>query len=89
MSFVQRTHSSKGAKVVNVQFAIGSDAEQDAFLGAFFKFVEAAAVADTDAISIRSDMHGTDMVRVVTFGDEMQADQFSSYWSKRRKWLGL
>lgn len=75
--------------MVNVQFAIESDAEQDAFLGAFFKFVEAAAVNEAESISIRSDVQGTDMVRVVTFGDEMQADQFTSYWSQRRRWLGL
>lgn len=75
--------------MINVQFAIESEAEQDAFLGAFFKFVEAASLDDAEAMSIRSDVQGTNMVRVITFGDEMQADQFTSYWTQRRKWLGL
>ena len=75
--------------MVSVEFDLSSDSEQDAFFGAFFKFVEAASIEDADAISVRSDPTGDHQVKVVTFGDEAQADQFKSYWTQRRRWLGL
>lgn len=75
--------------MVSVEFNVNSASEQEAFFGAFFKFVEAAAVNDADAISVRSDTKGLDQVKVVTFEDDIQADQFQSYWTQRRKWLGL
>jgi len=79
--------------VVSLEFDLNTDSEQDAFFGAFFKFVEAAAVNDADSISVRSDLRsdlaGDHQVKVVTFEDKDQADQFQSYWSQRRKWLGL
>ena len=75
--------------MVSLEFDLNTDSEQDAFFGAFFKFVEAAAVNDADAISVRADHVGDHPVKVVTFEDKDQADQFQSYWSQRRKWLGL
>jgi hypothetical protein len=75
--------------VVSLEFDLNTDSEQDAFFGAFFKFVEAAAVTDADSIALRSDPMGDHQVKVVTFEDKDQADQFQSYWSQRRKWLGL
>ncbi|CAM3319942.1 hypothetical protein [Asticcacaulis taihuensis] len=75
--------------MVSLEFDLNTDSEQDAFFGAFFKFVEAAAVNDADAISVRSDPAGDHQIKVVTFEDKDQADQFQSYWSQRRKWLGL
>jgi hypothetical protein len=75
--------------MVSVQFDIANASEQDAFFGAFFKFVEAASIEDTDSISMRSDTSGDHMVKVVTFEDQGLADQFQSYWSQRRRWLGL
>ena len=47
------------------------------------------AITDTDSISVRSDHSAGNQVKVVTFEDADQADQFQSYWSQRRKWLGL
>ena len=38
---------------------------------------------------MRSDTQGDHLVKVVTFADDMQADQFESYWKQRRRWLGL
>lgn len=75
--------------MVSLEFDLNTDSEADAFFGAFFKFVEAAAVNDADSISVRSDPAGDHQVKVVTFEDKDQADQFQSYWSQRRKWLGL
>ena len=75
--------------MVSLEFDLNTDSETDAFFGAFFKFVEAASIADTESISIRSDTHGDHLVKVVTFEDDLQADQFKSYWSQRRRWLGL
>jgi len=74
--------------MVSLQFDIGSASEQDAFFGAFFKFVEAASLQDADSISIHSDTSDTG-VKVVQFGDQRLADQFESYWQQRRRWLGL
>lgn len=79
----------KGRVVVSLQFDIANASEQDAFFGAFFKFVEAASIQDADSISIHSDTHGDQMVKVVKFEDQSMADQFESYWSQRRRWLGL
>ncbi|MDC7685299.1 hypothetical protein PQU92_18600 [Asticcacaulis sp. BYS171W] len=75
--------------MISLQFDIATASEQDAFFGAFFKFVEAASLQDADSISIHSDTQGAQMVKVVNFEDERLADQFQSYWSQRRKWLGL
>ena len=75
--------------MVSLEFDLNTDSEQDAFFGAFFKFVEAAAITDTDSISVRSDHSAGNQVKVVTFEDADQADQFQSYWSQRREWLGL
>ena len=75
--------------MVSLEFDLNSDSEQNAFFGAFFKFVEAASVNDAESIALRSDPAGDHDVKVVTFEDELQADQFQSYWSQRRKWLGL
>ncbi|ESQ90421.1 hypothetical protein [Asticcacaulis benevestitus] len=75
--------------MVSLEFDLNTDSEQDAFFGAFFKFVEAASIADTDSISVRSDPMGDHQIKVVTFEDASQADRFQSYWSQRRKWLGL
>lgn len=75
--------------MVSLQFDVHTESESDAFFGAFFKFVEAAEVQETDAISVRSDTSGDHQVKVVTFADESQADKFKSYWSQRRRWLGL
>ena len=75
--------------MVSVEFNTDSPSEQDAFLGAFFKFVEAASIKDTDSISVRADTHGLSQVKVVTFNDHVQADQFQTYWTQRRRWLGL
>jgi len=75
--------------VVSVEFDLSTDSEQDAFFGAFFKFVEAASIADTDSISVHTDPHGDHTTKVVTFADDAQADQFKSYWTQRRRWLGL
>lgn len=75
--------------MVSLEFDLSTDSEQDAFFGAFFKFVEAAAVTDADSIALRSNPTGDHQVKVVTFEDKDQADQFQSYWSQRRKWLGL
>lgn len=75
--------------MVSLEFDLNTVSEQDAFFGAFFKFVEAAAVTDTDSIALRSDPMGDHQIKVVTFEDKDQADQFQSYWSQRRKWLGL
>jgi hypothetical protein len=80
----------KGAcSVVSLEFDLSTESESDAFFGAFFKFVEAAAVNDADAISVRSDPNGDHQVKVVTFEDACQADQFKTYWTQRRRWLGL
>ena len=75
--------------MVSLEFDLNTDSEADAFFGAFFKFVEAASIQDTDSISVRSDSNGDHLVKVVTFADDDQADQFKSYWTQRRKWLGL
>lgn len=75
--------------MVSLAFNLSTDSETDAFFGAFFKFVEAAAVNDAESMSIRSDTQGSDLVKVVTFADDIQADQFNSYWTQRRRWLGL
>ncbi|EGF91924.1 hypothetical protein ABI_03560 [Asticcacaulis biprosthecium C19] len=75
--------------MVSLEFDLNTESESDAFFGAFFKFVEAASIADTDAISVRSDPTGEHLTKVVTFEDEMQADQFKTYWTQRRRWLGL
>ncbi len=75
--------------MVSLEFSVNSASEQEAFFGAFFKFVEAASIQDTDAISMRSDTQGDSIVKVVTFEDDAQADQFRSYWTQRRRWLGL
>ncbi|MDI7775687.1 hypothetical protein [Asticcacaulis sp. EMRT-3] len=75
--------------MVSVEFDLNTESETDAFFGAFFKFVEAASIADTDSISVHSDPNGGQQTKVVTFEDAMQADQFQSYWSQRRRWLGL
>jgi hypothetical protein len=75
--------------VVRLEFDLNTESETDAFFGAFFKFVEAASIQESEAISIRSDTQGDHLVKVVTFEDAIQADQFKSYWSQRRKWLGL
>ncbi|MFT4091250.1 MAG: hypothetical protein QM645_10995 [Asticcacaulis sp.] len=75
--------------MVSLQFDLTSDSEQDAFFGAFFKFVEAAAVDDADAISMHSDTQGDPHIKVVTFEDQGLAEQFQSYWTQRRRWLGL
>ncbi len=75
--------------MVSLEFSVNSASEQEAFFGAFFKFVEAAAVKDADSISMRSDTQGDTIVKVVTFEDDAQADQFQSYWTQRRRWLGL
>lgn len=75
--------------MVSLQFDLTSDSEQDAFFGAFFKFVEAAAVDDADAISMHADTQGDPLIKVVTFEDQGLAEQFQSYWSQRRRWLGL
>jgi len=75
--------------VVSLEFDLNTDSEQDAFFGAFFKFVEAASVTDAESIALRSDPTGDHQIKVVTFEDKDQADQFQSYWSKRLKWLGL
>lgn len=75
--------------MVSVEFNVSSASEQEAFFGAFFKFVEAASVNDADAISVRADTRGADQVKVVTFENDIQADRFQSYWTQRRKWLGL
>jgi hypothetical protein len=82
--------SPNGAcSVISLEFDLSNESESDAFFGAFFKFVEAASITDTDAISVRSDHNGDHPVKVVTFEDAFQADQFQSYWSQRRRWLGL
>ncbi len=75
--------------MVSVEFDLNTPSEQDAFFGAFFKFVEAASIQDTDSISVRSDPNGDHLIKVVTFEDDAQADQFKSYWTQRRRWLGL
>ena len=75
--------------MVSLEFDVNTDSESDAFFGAFFKFVEAASIRDADAISVRSDTHGDHLVKVVTFEDASQADEFKSYWTQRRRWLGL
>ena len=75
--------------MVSVEFNVESPSEQDAFFGAFFKFVEAASIETTDSISVRADTHGASQVKVVTFEDDAQADQFRTYWTQRRRWLGL
>jgi hypothetical protein len=75
--------------VISLAFNLSTDSETDAFFGAFFKFVEAAAINDTESMSIRSDTQGDHLVKVVTFADDIQADQFQSYWTQRRRWLGL
>lgn len=77
------------AKVISVKYDLSTESELDAFFGAFFKFVETEALNDADSISIRADNMGNPLVRVITFGDEAVADQFSTYWTQRRKWLGL
>ena len=75
--------------MVSLEFDLNTDSEADAFFGAFFKFVEAASIEDTDSISVRSDSVGDHLVKIVTFADDIQADSFKSYWTQRRKWLGL
>ena len=75
--------------MVSVEFDLNTDSEADAFFGAFFRFVEAASIQDTDSISVHSDAKGDHLIKVVTFADDMQADRFKSYWTQRRKWLGL
>ncbi|HWU48368.1 MAG: hypothetical protein ACTHLA_01955 [Asticcacaulis sp.] len=75
--------------MVSLEFDLSTESESDAFFGAFFKFVEAAEVNDADAISVRSDPAGDHQVKVVTFADAFQADQFKTYWTQRRRWLGL
>ncbi|MGA9658029.1 MAG: hypothetical protein WBQ60_02885 [Asticcacaulis sp.] len=75
--------------MVSLEFDLNTEFESDAFFGAFFKFVEAASIADTDAISVHSDPTGDHQTKVVTFQDAQQADDFKSYWTQRRKWLGL
>jgi hypothetical protein len=75
--------------VVSVEFDLSTASEQEAFFGAFFKFVEAASIQETESISVRSDPHGDHLVKVVTFEDAAQADQFKIYWTRRRQWLGL
>lgn len=75
--------------MVSLEFDLSTESETDAFFGAFFKFVEAASITDTDSISVRSSPNGDHLVKVVTFEDAFQADQFKSYWSQRRRWLGL
>ncbi|ADU11902.1 hypothetical protein [Asticcacaulis excentricus] len=75
--------------MVSLQFDIANASEQDAFFGAFFKFVEAASLQDADSISIHSDTKETGMVKVVNFADQGLADQFETYWQQRRRWLGL
>lgn len=75
--------------MVSLQFDIANTSEQDAFFGAFFKFVEAASLDDADSISIHSDTNETGMVKVVNFADQSLANQFESYWQQRRRWLGL
>lgn len=74
--------------MVSLEFDLSTESENDAFFGAFFKFVEAASLQDADAISVHSEP-GVHLTKVVTFADEMQADQFKSYWTQRRRWLGL
>ncbi len=75
--------------MVSVEFAVDTASEQDAFFGAFFKFVEAASIQDSDSLSVRADTQGNGQVKVVTFDTVAQADQFRAYWAKRRAWLGL
>jgi len=75
--------------MVSLQYDLSSDSEREAFFGAFFKFVEAASLSDTDSISIHSDTDGANLVRIVTFENESLADRFQTYWTQRRKWLGL
>ncbi|MGZ3298680.1 MAG: hypothetical protein ACXU8U_03520 [Asticcacaulis sp.] len=75
--------------MVSLAFNLNTDSETDAFFGAFFKFVEAAAVNDADSMSLRSDTQGDHLVKVVTFANDIQATEFQSYWTQRRRWLGL
>ncbi|ESQ75758.1 hypothetical protein [Asticcacaulis sp. AC402] len=75
--------------MVSLEFDLSTESESDAFFGAFFKFVEAASIQDADSISVRSDPAGDHLTKVVTFEDELQADQFKTYWTQRRRWLGL
>ena len=75
--------------MISMEFNVESASEQEAFFGAFFKFVEAASIQASDSISVRSDTQGANQIKVVTFEDEAQADQFRSYWTQRRRWLGL
>jgi hypothetical protein len=82
-------NTEKGCFMVSLQYDLSSDSESEAFFGAFFKFVEAASVADTDSISIHSDTKDGNVVRIVNFEDETLADRFQIYWTQRRKWLGL
>jgi hypothetical protein len=81
--------TTEGLQMVSRTFSLNSVHEKDAFFGAFFKFVEAAAVMGADSMSMRTEPMGHHEVKVVTFAEIGQADQFQTYWSQRRRWLGL
>jgi hypothetical protein len=75
--------------MVSLQYDLATDYENEAFFGAFFKFIEAASLEDTDAISIHSNVVAGYRVKVVTFQSDRLALDFETYWTQRRKWLGL
>jgi len=75
--------------MISLQYDLTSESENEAFFGAFFRFVEAAKLEETDSISIRTDTDGNHLIKVITFEDQDLAERFQTYWAQRRKWLGL
>lgn len=75
--------------MISLAFDLSNEQEAQAFFGAFFKFVEAAEVIDAGSMSLRSDTRQDREVKVVTFTNAAQAEEFQAYWTQRRRWLGL
>lgn len=70
-------------------FDLSTAAEAEAFVSAFFRFLEAATCQQAEAVSLSQNSDGAGDVRVVTFEDPDMAEAFSHYWLSRRKWLGI
>jgi hypothetical protein len=81
--------SNKGLIVIKLAYELHSEPELEAFFSAFFNFVAALSLTDSDAVSVSTGPSGHPWDRVVTFGNETEAEEFRDYWAQRQKWLGL
>jgi len=70
--------------VIKLAYALKSEPELEAFFSAFFNFVEALSLTDSDAVSVSTGPSGHPWDRVVTFGNETEAQEFRDYWAQRK-----